>query len=155
MQHKTMTSLSEMILSHFKALTLTKAGNSVWELAYFSILSLVAHWVTDTSSQSSVTHRETWSTCVCKAHPLGLTALKMSNDRFGRFFFGSKGSLSPSQRPGRIQQRPDPGLATTWCFETVTLHYLFTPDICLGRGDRVQFLFWPSRPPVGSVFSPI
>lgn len=51
---------------------------------------------------------------------------------------GAEGSLSHSQRPGRSSQCPGSELAITWCCETVTLHYLFTTDICLGNGYRIH-----------------
>lgn len=51
---------------------------------------------------------------------------------------GAEGSLSHSQRAGRSSQSPGLELAITWCCETVTLHYLFTIDICLGKGNGIQ-----------------
>lgn len=51
---------------------------------------------------------------------------------------GAEGDLSHSQRKGRSSQSLCLELAITWCCETVTLHYLFTIDICLGRGDGIS-----------------
>lgn len=41
-------------------------------------------------------------------------------------------------------QRPCLELAITRCCETVTLHYLFTTDICLGKGNGIQCVIFIS-----------
>lgn len=57
---------------------------------------------------------------------------------------GAKGGLSHRQRTGRSSQSPGLELAITWCCETVTLHYLFTIDICLGKGNGIQCVIFIS-----------
>lgn len=44
------------------------------------------------------------------------------------------GILRPRFRPGNL----------AWCCETVTLHYLFTIDICLGKGNGIQCVIFIS-----------
>lgn len=58
-----------------------------------------------------------------------------------RFSWG-RGHLSPSQRTHRRSQSPmlvcQSTGSLTCCCETVILHYLFTIDICIGKGKEIQ-----------------
>lgn len=96
------------------------------------------------------------SPCVCQAHP-ALIFTETWSDGSGRF---PRGRGRPESRPGSGWEKSRPLFRIgelARCCETLTVHCLFTIDICLGKGSGIQcvILILPLSPHFCFILSPL